>query len=164
MQRKPLVSAGVAVAIAILIAIATFTPTLEYDPRLATAPAGMSTRSPVETVEEFLRRSGRLPRPGTGLVQRAATLEWEVTPESAVWITDIVVKRVRLTSGAPLLMSVLDDDPTFGAEVDVMVITSDGQKTPLRVELWDYGLLTPWALHWRGDGWKPVQVRWNQNR
>ncbi|MEW6233179.1 MAG: hypothetical protein AB1566_12810 [Chloroflexota bacterium] len=57
-------------------------------------------------------------------------------------------------------MSVLDDDPTFGAEVDVMVITSDGQKTPLRMELWDYGLLTPWALHWRGDGWKPVQVRW----
>lgn len=61
-------------------------------------------------------------------------------------------------------MSVLDDYPTYEAEVDVTVTTSDGQETILQVKLWDYGLLMPWSPHSHGDGWKPVQVNWHRNR
>ena len=160
MQRKHLVFAVVIVGIAIFLATATFTPTLGYDPRAVGAPAEISIAA--RTVEAFLWRSGRLPLPGTGLARRDGRLEWEVAPESAVRITGVAVWRVQLTSGAPLLMSVLDDDPTYGAAVDVTVTTSDGQETILRARLWDYGLLTPWSLRSSGDGLKPGQVCWNQ--
>jgi|GEM_PF-1897347 len=160
--RKRLVLAGVGIGIAILIIVtATFTPALEYDPRAVIAPTGTKTESPAQMVEELLRRSGRLPQPGTGLVRRDGALAWEAAPDKlAERITDVTVWRVRLTSGAPLLMSALDDDPTYRAEVNVIVTTADGQEIPLSVELWDYGLLTPWSLRPRGDGWKPVQVHW----
>jgi hypothetical protein len=163
MQRKRFAIGGVVVAgIAILVITAIYTPIIEYDPRIATEPAGIRAASSAQIVEEFLRRSGRLPLAGTGLVRRDGRLEWEVATESAVRITDLVVWRVQLTSGAPLLRSVLDDDPTYAAEVDVTVTTSDGQETNLRVRLWDYGLLTPWSLLSSGDGLKPGQVCWNQ--
>ena len=114
-----------------------------------------------QVVEELLRRSGRLPQPGARLVRRDGALTWEVTPDKlAERITDVTVGRVRLTSGAPLLMSALDDDPTCRAEVNMIVTTADGQEIPLSVELWDYGLLTLWSFRPRGDGWKPVQVHW----
>jgi len=162
MQRKRFAVGGVVAAgIAILAVTAIYTPIIEYDPRITTEPAGIRAQSPAQIVEEFLRRSGRLPRPGTGLVRRDGRLEWEVAPESAVRITDVIVWRVRLASGAPLLMSILDDDPTYEAEVDVTVTTSDGQETILQVKLWDYGLLMPWSPHSHGDGWKPVRVSWN---
>ena len=104
MQRKLLVSSVVVVGIAIFIAVATFTPTLEYDPRIATAPAGISAGSPAQIVEEFLRRSGQLPQPGTGLVRRDGALAWEAAPDKlAERITDVTVWRVRLTTRVPLL-------------------------------------------------------------
>lgn len=162
MARKRFVLAGVGIGITILITIvATFTPALEYDPRTVTAPTGTKIVSPAQIVEEFLRRYGQLPQPGTGLVLRDGALAWEAAPDKlAERITDVTVWRVRLTAGAPLLMSALDDDPTCGAEVNVIVTTADGQEIPLVVELWDYCLLTPWSLHSRGDGWKPGRVHW----
>ncbi|MEW6232112.1 MAG: hypothetical protein AB1566_07360, partial [Chloroflexota bacterium] len=127
MQRKHFAVGGVVAAgIAILAVTTIYTPIIEYDPRITTEPAGIRAASPAQTVEEFFRRSGYLPPPGAGLVRRDGRLEWEAVPDSAVRIANIMVWRVQLTSGASLLMSVLDDDPTFGAEVDVMVITSDG--------------------------------------
>lgn len=155
-MRKRAIAASVLVGIVPLILTATFTPTLEYDPRMGSTPD--IVRRVAQEVEDFLWRSGRLPPPDTPLVLRSGRLEWETVPESAKQIANITARRVWLTSGAPLLMSVLDDDPTFGVKVDVTVTTADGQETTLRVELWDYGLLTPWALHSEGDGLKPGRV------
>lgn len=164
MRRKYLVFAIVGVGTAIFMAAATFTPTLEYDPRLATAPARIRVESPAQVVEEMLQRSGQLPPPGTGLVRRDGVLAWDVAPGFGVRIANVEVRLVRLVAGTPLLWTALDDDPTYRAKVDVTVTTSDGQKTALSVDLWDYGILTPWSLYPRGDGWKPGGVWWHQNR
>lgn len=163
MRRKLIVFSGVAVGIVALAVAATFTPTFKYDPydpRLVTTPVRTSAESAAQTIEEFLRRSGQLPWPGTELVRHDGILDWKAAPRSGVRITDVEVEWVRLTAGAPLLMSILDDDATYWAEVGVRVTTSDGQRTTLSVKLWDYGLLTPWSLHAHGDGWKPVQIHW----
>lgn len=158
-MRKRAIAAIVLVGIVLLILTATFTPTHEYDPRMEGTPD--IVRSVAQEVEDFLWRSGRLSPHDTLLVRRNGRLEWEAVPESAKQITNITTRRVWLTSGAPLLMSVLDDDPTFGVDVDVIVTTADGTETTLRVELWDYGLLTPWGLCSKGDDLKPGRVSWN---
>ena len=156
-MRKRAIAAIGLVGIVILLT-ATFTPTRAYDPRREHTPD--IVRRVAWEVEDLFWRAGRLPPQGTLLVRQNGKLEWESVPESAQQIASITTRRVQLTSGAPLLMSVLDDDPTFGVQVDVIVTTADGQTTPLRVELWEYGLLTPWSIKPGGDGLKPIGVTW----
>lgn len=163
MQRKYLFYITIAAGIVLFIRVATFTPTLEYDPRVTTIPAGLHAESPAQAIDELLRRSDRLPPPGTQLMVYKGKLEWKTAPKSDIQIRDVAVNRVRLSAGDSLFISLLDDDPTCRAEVDVTVSTVSGQAISLKVELWDYCLLTPWSFRHFGDGWKPLQVRWFRN-
>jgi len=150
---------SVGIGIAILVVMGTFVSTVEYDPRVVD---GEKTRA-AETVEDFLRSSGWLPQPGTGLAQHTDDLAWAAVPDDLTRrITTVTIRQVKITSGDSLLMSLLDDDPTCTAEVDAIVTTADGQKTHLTVQVWEYCLLTPWSFRAYGDGWKPVGVHWKQ--
>lgn len=163
MQRKYLFYVIVATGIVLFIWVATFTPALEYEPRTTSIPAGIRAESPERVIDELLRRSDSLPSPDTQLMLYNGRLEWETAPEHDVQIRDVVVKQVRINAGHSLLASLLDDDPTCRAEVDVTVTNANGREISLRVELWDYCLLTPWSLRRFGDGWKPIQVHWFKN-
>ncbi|HOG46908.1 MAG TPA: hypothetical protein PLJ35_21100 [Anaerolineae bacterium] len=160
MKRRLLISLVVlaAVFVAVLGLGMTYTPTKQYDPYAKTTPA--EVKSAAQAVEDSLLRAGHLPTPGTTLEWRNGALQWRGVSESAPKVSQAKVQSVQVTSGAPLLTSLLDDDPTYRATVETRVVTSDGQETILSVALWDYGLLTPWSIRLHGDGWKPLQVRW----
>jgi hypothetical protein len=111
-------------------------------------------------VEESLVRAGHLPAPGAELELRGRVFEWRGVSASAPRVSQARARSVRLSAGARLLWSVLDDDPTCIATVETTVVTADGQEVAMTVVLWDYALLTPWSIEPRGDGWKPFQVRW----
>jgi hypothetical protein len=113
-----------------------------------------------QVVEESLVRAGHLPAPGAKLELRGRVFEWRGVSASAPRVSQARVRSVRLSAGARLLWSVLDDDPTCIATVETTVVTADGQEVAMTVVLWDYALLTPWSIEPRGDGWKPFQVRW----
>lgn len=159
MKKKQVVLLILAIAIIMLAAMAIVQPTRDFGPPAEDAPA--EVRESAQTVVAALERTGRLPPPGTQLVRRNGILEWEAVPQSAPEITAVQVSRMRLTSGASLLRSLLDDDPTYSAEADVIVTTEGQSRTMLRVALWDYGLLTPWSIKSKGDGLKPIRVSWN---
>lgn len=161
MSRKQLTLVGMPVTVVpLFLMVLTFTPTLEFEPQRKESPVGTVAPSPAQVVADFLGRSGPLPPPGTDLVLRQGVLDWDKVETSDRPITDVRIQRVRLVSGAALLPSVLDDDPTYQAEVKVEVATQDGKRTALTVNLWDYGLLMPWSITPLGDGWKPGSVRW----
>ena len=161
MKPQPRVSLLLLVLVLALVGVLlTFTPTLEYEPQRIESPAGTVAPPPAQVVADFLERSGRLPPPGTDLVLRQGVLDWDKGETSDRPITDVRIQRVRLISGAALLPSALDDDPTYQAEVQVEVVTEDGERAALTVSLWDYGLLMPWSITPQGDGWKPGSVRW----
>lgn len=163
MLRKPTLPllALLFASVSVCITIATgITPTRVQDVGRASTSRAMDTSTPAEAVEAFLRRAGQLPPPGTNVVLQDGALAWEAIPEESVEITRLTVERVRLTAGEPLLAALLDDDPTCSAEVEVVATTGDGERIPLIVSLWDYGLITPWSVHLVGDGWKPQGVRW----
>jgi hypothetical protein len=111
-------------------------------------------------VEESLVRAGHLPTPGAELELRSGAFQWLGLSPSAPRVSQARARSVRLSAGARLLWSVLDDDPTCIATVETTVVTADGQEVALTVVLWDYALLMPWSIQPRGDGWKPFQVRW----
>lgn len=153
------------------MAVAAFAPialsgtSVEYRPTTGVDSGrfvDMEGMSPEALVVEMLWRSGRLPEPGAQLVHASdGSVVWEPEPDlSAPAIDAVTVERVRVTASQPLFWRLLDDDPTYGAQVDVIVSSSDGLVTTLRVEVWDYGLLTPWSLHLLGDGWKPSRIEW----
>lgn len=159
MKIKYAILVGAAVVAIILVAMATVIPTLDYGPPIEGAPS--EVRETAQTVVAALERCGRLPSPGTQLVRRNSVLEWDTIDQSAPEVIAVQVSRIRLASGAPLLANLLDDDPIYSAEAEVMVTTSDQRETMLRLTLWDYGLLTPWSIRNSGDGLKPVRVLWN---
>lgn len=148
-----------AIAIAVLWVTATYTPTLDSDLHTTTS-APEEIRVAARTVQGFLERSGYLPTVGTGLLRRNNQIEWANLPNSSMPISAVTILKVRLVSGSPLLMSMLDDDPTYHAEVDAKIVTTDGHSTRLRVTLWDYGRVTPWSIEAHGDGWKPIAAIW----
>lgn len=158
-----LAAAGGARAVAVL-GSRPLADVVDRDPRsqLAVAAAGEHPeRAAVFAVERLLRVGERLPPAGTAVDDRTQTLRWVAAPDPAApAIAGAVIQRVRLRSGDTLLRSLLDDDPTYTAAVDVVVSTADGRETPLRFVFWDYGLLLPWGLSPRGDGLKPSVVRW----
>ena len=157
---RRLVLVAVSLGGVVLSAVAIVMPSLEYDPRVE-AILDRSAGSPAQAAQGFLLRLGHLPRPGgSGCVEDDGAHDGEVVPQPTEQIQDVTVQRVRLIAEAPILAAILDDDPTCRAVIDLQVTTVDGQTTPLSVELWDYGLLTPWAFHSRGDGLKLVRVCW----
>ena len=151
------------------LALLGSTPVVGYQPQAA-APLGDAgrryapAREATYVVEGFLAASGRLPPPGTGLDARTSALRWAAAADAAAPpIAAVVIQRVRLRADASLAESLLDDDPTYAAEVDVAVTTADGRETALRFVLWDVGRLLPWGLSTsgpRGDGLKPRHVQW----
>ncbi|MDI7275421.1 MAG: hypothetical protein QME94_05545 [Anaerolineae bacterium] len=133
---------------------APYRPSREYDPYASTTPAAV--RSAAQEVEDSLVRAGRMPTSGARLERRQGVLEWENISEGAPAVVEARVQSVRVTAGAPFLRSLLDDDPTYVAAVEARVVTADGREATLTVDLWDYGLLTPWSILPNGDGWKPL--------
>lgn len=122
---------------------------------------------PEQLVEQFLWDAQYLPAPGTSIDCCTPNLRWDVSPGDLAVpereIVDLQVPQVTLATWRSLSADLLDDDPTYGAVVDVIVKTADGDSTTLAVKLWDYGLLTPWGIFPYGDGWKPSQVAWQAN-
>lgn len=158
MHRRILIVA--ALVLVVLLGIAAVThPTVEYSPNATTAEAGSSFIA--EPVTELLRTSNTLPPRGTAIERRDGKLQWLAPPEKGPQIASVKMSRIKLTSGAPLLRSILDDDPTFSAQVEAVVETGDGKSTALRMTFWDYGLVTPWGLRSFGDGLKPMSVIWD---
>lgn len=115
--------------------------------------------SPVRTAELFLQKVNHVPIPIAQQSTCFPVLSFDVvglplTIAPARQITSIEWTSVHLSATAPLLLSLLDDDPVYKAVVELLVVTEDGNKTGLTLILWDYGLLTPWAIYQYGDGWK----------
>lgn len=168
MRRQRLLFAAIltiAVVIITVVAVGLMPTVIEYDPRAGAGPVGFAQiygLKPEEVLENMLLRSDGFPPPGAQLESLPyGGFAWEPAPSpSAPVILGIVVQRVELTANEPLVTRLLDDDPTYGAEIDVVVTSSEGQVTTLRVNLWDYGLLTPWGLLSGGDGLKPYRVDW----
>jgi hypothetical protein len=146
------------VVVGALAAAGIYTPAVQYGPEAIQAGGGPALAA--QAVQDALLRASRLPSAGSELVRRQGSLEWENVPEAAPDIVEVRVRRVQLTSSASLLLSLIDDDASYSAQVDATVITADGEETALSVILWDWGLLTPWSFRSEGDGLKPVQVRW----
>lgn len=160
-MRGGIVAVAVTVVLIGLVAAVQFRPTVEYGPSQGDAQVGTRGESPAQIVEQLLWSETRLPPPGTGVVRREGALRWETPPAPvAPPVTAVALQRVRVRASQALLEALLDDDPVFRAEVEVLVTTADGRKTALRFELWDYGLLLPWGLRSIGDGLKPGGVRW----
>jgi len=157
MKKPPVLLIGIIGILACFIAIIKLD--LVYDAETMRNQNDISVI--VLPVERFLQNSTLLPPPGTELVRRNGNLEWVNLPAFASRIANVHVSSVRFTSGAPLLSSILDDDPTYSIEVVATVTTVDGKQIPLRLTFWDYGLVTPWFVQSRGDGLKPVSVSWN---
>lgn len=129
---------AVAAALA-LLATAVIRPSLTYDPRTdinVDALAG----SPAQAAKAIWLKS----EPGLA--------------------TNVKAQRVRLTNGSSLLMSLLDDDPTCSAIVDLAVTTAQGQTRTVSVSLWDYGMVLPWSYRAQGDGWKLMSAAGNSDR
>ncbi len=147
------------VPVVLLSIAAVIRPAVEYGSDPTGGAAGSS--SIAGSVMELLRPSRTLPPTGTAIERRDGKLQWLASPENGPQIASVKMSRIRLTSGAPLLMSILDDDPTFSALVEAVVQTSDGKSTALRMTFWDYGLVTPWGLRSSGDGLKPMSVIWD---
>jgi hypothetical protein len=147
------------------------TPVMVYAPPPTRAGSPNDWGGQLTTAQEaarvvghFVRTTGQLPPPGTGLDGRSQALRW-MAPAGAVAprIVAATVQQVRLRAAASVLEAILDDDPIYTAEVDVRVTTADGRETALRFILWDYGRLLPWGLSAsgpRGDGLKPRHVQW----
>ncbi len=163
--RKHLGAAGVGVTIIIVIATVvsiTHVPSIELDTQVTAGSETMSGGTPAKVVIDLLR-AGELPEPGTNLIRYNNGLDWAVAPDDSVrQITAATIEQVELTLGDSLLMTLLDDDPTCTAEVKAVVLTADGQKTHLIIQLWDYCRLTPWSFRPLGDGWKLVALHWEQ--
>ncbi len=158
MKRRHVIGLVALVAAAALFSrvAATYRPILQYAPYGPSAPAPV--RYAAEAVQESLVRAGRLPTFGATLELGQDGLEWENVSEAAPAGAEVRVRAVRVSNWAPFLRSLLDDDPICVAEVETRVTTADGQQATLTVDLWDYGLVTPWSIYPTGDGWKPS--RW----
>ncbi len=163
--RKCLGLAGIGLTIVMVIAAVvsiTYVPSIEFDTQVTAGSETMSGGTPAKVVMDLLS-SGELPEPGTNLIRHNDSLDWVVAPnDSTRQITAVTIEQVELTSGDSLLMTLLDDDPTCTAEVKAVVLTADGQKTHLTIQLWDYCRLTPWSFRPLGDGWKLVALHWEQ--
>ncbi len=157
MHRRIFSCIGV-VALVLLGLAATIRPTLDYRADTINPVAGAAL--PAQEVTQFLEQSHSLPSVGTGVERHQGKLQWLTPPENGPQITSVHPASVRVASGAPLLLSILDDDPTYSVEVEAMVGTSDGKSTVLRMTFWDYGLVTPWSVSSAGDGLKPTSVIW----
>ncbi len=158
MHRRILIGAAL-VPVVLLGIAAVVRPTVEYNSDATSAEAGSWFIA--GPVTELLQPSRTLPPTGTAIERRDGKLQWLASSEKGPQIASVNVSSIRLTSGAPLLRSILDDDPTFSAQVEAVVQTSDGKSTALRMTFWDYGLVTPWGLRSSGDGLKPMSVIWD---
>lgn len=128
----------------------------------------------VHAVEEFIQKSGFLPPTGTPIQCCTRTLAWDMgsltddvqyslqysLQYSQREILSIEVNKVVLSTNKSLIGNLFDDDPVYSAHIYFMVETIDGRSHYLAIELWDYGLLSPWAATSSGDGWKPNKILW----
>lgn len=101
---------------------------IAHDPRLHAAPTGIQPADPARLVDEWLRRSGHLPPGGAQLVRRQGVVDWETLPPTALPIAAVDLRRVWLVSDESLERTLQDDDPSFGAIVEVLVTTTTGQQ------------------------------------
>lgn len=135
---RVLVLTAVAAALA-LLTTAVIRPSLVYDPR---------TESGFDA-----------------LAGSPAQLAKAIWLESVASVGETVeAQRVRLTNGSSLLISLLDDDPTCSAVVDLAVTTAQGQTRSVVIFLWDYGMVLPWSYRPQGDGWKLMSAAGNSDR
>lgn len=138
----------------------TIKPQISYNPKNSKFPLDFTNLDmPMQAAELFLQQLAYLPLSTTEqancfnvLTSTAVDLPLTTIPERK--IVKIEVISVHLSATAPLLLSLLDDDPVYQSIVEVSVITADDKITSLTFTLWDYGLLTPWAIYQYGDGWK----------
>jgi len=77
-------------------------------------------------------------------------------------VSSFRVSKVKLSSSKPLLESLRDDDPTYGATIELCVTYRDGSQRLFEVTLWRYGLflgLVSDAIFARwGEGWVPGKL------
>lgn len=125
-----------------------------------------SAPSPLQPAQALLQQLAYLP-PAQDLpqcfeVDPAHLAGVSSTPAPGSQITEVKFTAVHLSSFASLLLSILDDDPIVQADIEGLAVTADGSQTPFTTSAWDYGLLTPWSLHHKGDGWKLFKVCYGQ--
>lgn len=160
-----LISAILGIFILGLLALLGMTSTqITYEPKSEELPAWLKAgTSPMYVAEEFLNGSKYLPRSGAQIRCCTSAPEWDIDNLSEVVqpdreITNVSIESIRISSFQSLISDIIDDDPIVSASVDTVITTADGKTTHLAIELWDYGLLTPWSMYPKGDGWKPVKV------
>jgi len=164
-MKKFLLTSFILVTCLVGIIFSTMTnPQLSYTPTEDELPQRIDPNdSPAQIVREFLEEN-YLPPSGTQLNQLIETLEWEsdtstqMEEEAEHAITDVVIEEVVFSSVFDFWSNILDDDPIYSATVKANVETANGKSSLLAIGLWDYGLITPWALYPKGDGWKPSKV------
>ena len=119
---------------------------------------------PEQMVEDFLWEAQYLPPRSTSIACCTPDLQWDLSQrdlsEPERKIVDLQVAKVSLATWRTLLTDLLDDDPTYGALVHVLIHTDDENTHMLSFSMWDYGVLTPWGIVCYGDGWKPSQAEW----
>ncbi|MCE7987264.1 MAG: hypothetical protein DYG89_39350 [Caldilinea sp. CFX5] len=137
----------------------TIKPQFSYNPKSSKLPLNFTNLdTPTQTTEIFLQQLAYLP-PLTAEencfdVLSSTAVGLPLTTNAERKIVKIEMTTVHLSATAPLLLSLLDDDPVYQSIVEVSLVTADDNKTSLTFTLWDYGLLTPWAFYQYGDGWK----------
>jgi hypothetical protein len=158
---------GVAATSAVCLLVVTVllnasAPTsIMYDPRQPGPHRLLHAADPAAVVAAFLGATERLPPAGTALLTSEPRLAWVAVPGTAVPITRVEVRQVRIVGQGTALHQLIDDDPILYAAVDALVTTDDGRQSRLTFEFWDYGRATPWSVYSVGDGWKPASVRWD---
>jgi hypothetical protein len=158
---------GALLALTVLLSVATFTPYRTYRSASDNPLELASADFPLQTAGDFLDSLGYLPAPtslqsGCFDVDSSQVVGFSATRGPARKITTITFTTARVSSTESLLRSVLDDDPTYQAVIEALVHTAEGQETPVTIVLWEYGLLTPWAIYPSGDGWKVDRLCLNE--
>ena len=77
-------------------------------------------------------------------------------------VSSFRVSKVKLSSSKPLLESLRDDDPTYGATIELCVTYRGGSQRLFEVTLWHYGLFLGFVsdaifARW-GEGWIPGKI------
>lgn len=165
-NRSMLYLTSIAVLAGALLFLATMRPQIEYQPGVDSSISGLrSGQYPEQLVETFLWQSQHLPLAGTPLHCCVPYLAWDEHEQTSSFssehrIAEVEIHRIELSDWRGLLQDLIDDDPTYSAQVEATVTLENGQAVPIVFRLWEYGLVVPWGIYTYGDGWKPSQVQW----